>query len=276
MRHIPFLLTAALAACSPEPAQEPAPEPQPAPAAEPATLAPGATLHYTRSNSDGSMPERILVHIVSPTELAVAKMVDRCRDAALVTAVFDPATGEAQALTGGRLGRDGRQVPQAFLTLVPDETTGRRLDVRFGESQGPVAETIPAPPAPWRMYDFDLAEFALFGPRAAGDFTYGLAMAWPEGDPPVLDLLGEAAATFSGAGEIAGRPVNRFAIAGPAFGAKGGEIAFDAATGHVVEARLAAPNHPGYTDFLLKLDRITEGEAAWREDLAAHWRDCPA
>ncbi|MDZ4762095.1 MAG: hypothetical protein SGJ21_13600 [Alphaproteobacteria bacterium] len=47
---------------------------------------PGATLHDTRSNQDGSLPERVLVHVVSPSELAVAKMVGRCTDAALVTA----------------------------------------------------------------------------------------------------------------------------------------------------------------------------------------------
>lgn len=274
MRYAPFLLAASLSACSRAP--EPAPAPDPAPAAEPAALAPGTTLHYTRSNSDGSMPERILVHIVSPTELAVAKMVERCTSAALVTAAFDATTGEAQAMVGGRLGRDGEQVPQVFLTPVHDETTGRRLDVRFGEAHGPVAESIPAPPAPWRIYDFDFAEFALFGPRSGEDFAWGLAMTWPAGDPPMLHLLGEATAAFAGTGEIDGQSVNRFTIAGPAFGAKGGEISFDAATGHVVKARLAAPNHPGYTDFLLKLDRIAEGETAWREDLAAHWRDCPA
>jgi hypothetical protein len=272
-----------LAACAaeetPDPGAPATPIPAaPAPAATTAPTTPptGATLHYTRSNSDGSLPERILVHIVSPTELAVAKMVDRCKDAALVTAVFDPAAGEAIRMTGGRLGRDGQQVPQAHLTLVthPDQT--RRIDVRFGDPQGPVAETIPAPPSPWRMYDFDLAEFALFGHRDSSDFAFGLAIAWPDDNPPIVDLLGEAQATLASTDIRDGREVRTYQIGGPALGAAGGPLTLDAAQGYVVEAKFGAPNHPGYTDFHLKLDRIVEGEAAWREDLASHWRDCPA
>ncbi|HEY7798500.1 MAG TPA: hypothetical protein VIA80_07040, partial [Hyphomonadaceae bacterium] len=79
----------------------------------------GTTLTYTRSNQDGTKAERILVHIVSSTELHVAKMVDACTDAAYVTATFDPATKEATRLVGGRLTREGTQSPQAFLDLDP-------------------------------------------------------------------------------------------------------------------------------------------------------------
>jgi len=245
---------------------------QPAKASAPPT---GATLHYTRSNWDGSHPERILVHIASPTELAVAKMVGPCTDAALVTGEFDADTGEALWLTGGRLGRDGAQVPQLYLTPAHDAASGKRLDIRFGDPAGPVQFSLPAPPSPWRIYDFDFAEFALFGPRKAADFSFGLAMTWPDEDDPGFLSLGETTASYSGTEPNGQRMVHAYSVGGPAFGEKGGVLKLDAAAGYVVEARLGRPNHPGYENYLLKLDRVIEGEAAWREAIAAHWRGCP-
>lgn len=134
----------------------------------------GTTLSYIRSNQDGTLPERVIVHVVSPTEVHVAKMVAPCTDAAYVTAVFDPATQEATRLVGGRLTREGTQSPQVFLDFT---ASTRTLDVRFGDPAATPAETHPAPPAPWRMYDFDLAEFSLLGPRDHKDFSFGFAMA---------------------------------------------------------------------------------------------------
>jgi hypothetical protein len=238
----------------------------------------GLTLSYIRSNQDGTLPERILMHVVSPTEVHVAKMVSPCSDAAYVTGEFDAATGEATRLVGGRLTREGGQNPQAFLTLAPET---RKLDVRFGNPASDPVEVHDAPPAPWRMYDFDLAEFALFGPVATADFTYGVALAWPDGTSPALRILGLAQADFLYSSDNGAR--NHFRIFGPAFtdpttGNRGGELITDARSGHVIEARLGRPNHTGYTNFMMKLVEATpapEGANAWRSALAAHWANCP-
>jgi hypothetical protein len=255
-----------------------------APAAEPIAAAEqnnvGATLFYTRSNQDGTLPEHIVMHVVSPTEVHVAKMVSPCTDAAYVTAVFDPATTEATRLVGGRLQKDGTQLPQAFLDL--DRATNQ-LTVRMGDPASPPVETHPAPAAPWRMYDFDLSEFALFGPRELEDFSLGLAMAWPDGSSPVLRILGEIKATPIGSESstfINGDAIITFLISGPEFegGAGDNMILFDRKHGHVVIARLSRPNHPGYDNFELVLNSVARenGEQAWREALTAHWKDCPA
>jgi hypothetical protein len=252
----------------------------------------GTTLTYTRSNQDGTKAERILVHIVSSTELHVAKMVDACTDAAYVTATFDPATKEATRLVGGRLTREGTQSPQAFLDLDPK---ARKLTVRLGDPASQPVETHNAPPAPWRMYDFDLAEFALFGQRGSQPFDFGLAMAWPDGSSPVVRILGQAHAAplDSGArvfssdadpayGEAAEgllQPFTLYAVSGSAFADDGGGFLWlNPETGHVIEASFTAPNHPGYDNFMLKLTAIDRetGPAAWRDALAAHWKDCPA
>ena len=236
----------------------------------------GATYSYIRSNQDGSKPEHILVHIVSNHEVHVAKMVEPCTDAAYVTAEFDAMSGEATKLVGGRLTREGTQLAQAFLSFDP---ATRRMEVRYGDDASAPAETLDAPPAPWRMYDFDLAEFALFGRRKSEDFQFGLVMAWPDGPPPMVKMLGEVNATYVDSDrEPDGiKTTNRYTLEGPALPG-GGELILDARYGNVIEARIARPNHSGYTDFLLKLDSaaLENGEKVWRDALAAHWKGCPA
>ena len=261
---LPFVATQQTAAA----AQATAPPPDPT----------GTTLAYIRSNQDSTLPEFIYMHVVSPTEIHVAKMVGPCTDAAYVTAMFDPATREATQLIGGRLNREGGQTPQAWLTFLPDT---RRLEVRFDGPQGKPAEAYDAPPAPWRMYDFDLAEFALFGPRAPRDFRVGFAMAWPDDTAPTFRILGAVYAKFLYSSDKGAK--NHFRVSGPAFtdpvvGDRGGELITDAKLGHVIEARFGRPNHTTYANFMLKLTAATpapDGETVWRKALADHWANCP-
>lgn len=236
----------------------------------------GTALFYTRSNQDGTKPETVIVHIVSPTELHVAKMVAPCTDAAYVTAVIDPATHEPTQLVGGRLQRDGSQLPQAWLRV--DQST-RKLTVRFGKPDAPIAETHTAPPAPWRMYDFDLAEFALAGPPAKDNFTFGMAMAWPGADPPSIKILGEARADLLVASSSRSNHYALYTVTGEPFGPDGGGVLkLDPVGGHVINARLDRPNHPGYDDFMLQLDAVhrADGDLAWNDAIAKHWKNCPA
>jgi hypothetical protein len=239
----------------------------------------GMTLSYIRSNQDGTLPERVIVHVVSPTEVHVAKMLAPCTDAAYLTAVFDPVTREATRLVGGRLTRESTQEPQAFIDLVPGT---RSLEVRFGDPASRPAEIHPAPLAPWRIYDFDLAEFALFGPHDHKDFTFGFVMAWPDGTSPTLRVLGAVNAKFLYSSDDGAK--DHYRLSGPAFtdpviGNRGGELIADASNGHVIEARFGRPNHPGYDNFMLKLTEAappSAGAETWRNALAEHWRNCPA
>jgi hypothetical protein len=69
----------------------------------------GRIYHYQRSNRDGSSPEHIHVFHESSREVEVYKMVERCTNAALVTAELDYELWSATRLVGGRLTRDGTQ-----------------------------------------------------------------------------------------------------------------------------------------------------------------------
>jgi hypothetical protein len=272
MRIITFTFAAlCLGACHPEAPAAGTPE---AKAPAPQTLPNGATLTYLRSNQDGSMPETILVHIVSPTEVHVAKMVERCTDAAYVTAVFDPAAGEATQLVGGRLQKDGTQLRQAWLTLDP---ATRNIDVRTGDPNSAPMETHPAPPAAWRMYDFDFAEFALFGPREPKDFSFGLALAWPDTAPPLVSILGQVDAKYANSpvgpdGKLASNVYHLESADLPG----GGDLFTHASYGYVEMASIQRPNHSGYASFrlILKDAALENGDAVWRDTIAAHWKDC--
>jgi hypothetical protein len=123
-------------------------------------------------------------------------------------------------------------------------TLGRQIPARAGEGAGD-AEIHPAPLAPWRIYDFDLAEFALFGPHDHKDFSFGFVMAWPDGTSPTLRILGAVNAKFLYSSDEGAK--DHYRLSGPAFtdpviGNRGGELIADARSGHVIEARFGRPN----------------------------------
>lgn len=257
-------LALALAACSSAPAAQPSAEiPDPI----------GGTRFYVRSNQDGTRPERIIVHRESATLLAVSKQVNPCTNAAYVTAEFDLSRGEARALTGGRLTRELTQ--EAFAHVVAD-LNDRTLQIDVPPAN--VHERLTGIGAPWRIYDFDLADIsAAMEGRAApqSDWAFFTVLAWPAERPgePFVSNLGRADARFVGAEQRQERATLRYDVTG----ALNGSIWLDAARGFVVEARFAEPNHPGYDDFALVLERVVDGragETAWNDALAAHWGGC--
>lgn len=230
----------------------------------------GAILHYLRSNSDGSEPEAVSVWLRPDGPIEVFKRISPCTNAALVTASFDPDSGEAVALAGGRLGRDGSQQPFAWLSM--DDT--RELTVRLGAPEAAPHQTMAlAPGTVWRLYDFDFADWnaAADGPPA-DLIRFELALVWPDSDPP-LSSLGLGEARWIRDEMRLGRATRRYAVTGDGFA--GGDLWLEASTGTVVEVQWAQPNHSEYRDFHLVLTGQDEGEAAWRALLASHWADCP-
>lgn len=235
----------------------------------------GSTLFYTRSNHDGSMAERIVMHRQSAQRMIVNKMVDPCTNAAYVTADFNANSGEAVRLVGGRLTRSLEQ--DAFATLELDMPTAT-LSTRVVLPDGVIEEELADVRPPWRLYDFDLADVnaALQGrPAPTRDFYFMVVLAWPEaGAPRFVTNRGRAEVVHVGAEEHSGHATQKYDVSG----SLNGTLWLDAANGHVVEARFDEPNHPGYDNFSLVLTREAEapqGDAAWREAMAAHWRDCP-
>jgi hypothetical protein len=226
----------------------------------------GRLYHYTRSNHDGTLPERVVVFRKSATQVEVYKSVERCKTAAYVTAEIDPPTGDARRLVAGKVARDGTQ--SAFGEI-------RRAGTTLVLSAGDVRDQVESIERPWHLYDFDLATLTVVPHTRAAAFSFGLALTWPDVNDP-LRYLGRADATFLRVEQRRGVRALRFEVAGPAFGGRGGPIWFDAVGGHIIEARWGVPNHDEYTDFALVLERVEDGgDPAWRALLRAHYATCP-
>ncbi len=234
----------------------------------------GDILHYVRSNTDGTMPESISVYQASPTEVEVFKRVRPCTPAALVTGKFDPVSDQALSLVGGRLAQDGTQAAFGWLKHV---SAADVIEVNFDGPDGVAVETGQLPGSgPWRLYDFDFADFnALARPPVAGETRqYDLALVWPAGEPGVdqIRISGAMTATWQGSVKAHEGPAVRYALSGA--GLDGGTLDLDPQDGTVVEVRAPAPNHPGYTDYFLRRTGRDQGAEAWANLLAAHWSDC--
>lgn len=84
--------------------------------------------------------------------------------------------------------------------------------------------------APWRLYDFDFADFnALTRPPDRGKtLTWSPALAWPDAPPEsILKSMGVLTAACQGAGHRAGTRAHRHALSGAGF--DGGQMRPDAA-----------------------------------------------
>jgi hypothetical protein len=238
-------------------------------AAAPAPQAP-TILHYLRSNQDGGLPENVWVYRPDATHVEVYKSVERCGNAAFVTATFDPATLQATQLIGGRVAEDGSQEQFAWLD-VRDGAIHARIPATSLE------QTIPLGGANWFLYDFDLADLnarMASKPAPRANFALWAALAWPEdGVRDLFRPLGDINASFVGDDVRFGQPALRYEVRG----ALHGTIWLDADEGHVMEARFAQPNHPGYANYRLTLEGVSHGgEAEWRDRLRSHWADCEA
>jgi len=236
----------------------------------------GRILHYERSDADGSQVERVSSFQTAPDAVVVYKMRSRCTNAALVTARFDLDGGQATSLVGGRLTRSGAQEPFAWLE---HDARSDALAVRVSSPDSPPLETAALPSAaPWRLYDFDFADFNALArpPVRARDLTFDLALIWPEpaDDGRMMRVPGVVRATWRSEEAHLGEPAHRYGLSGA--GMDGGDLWLAARDGVVLEVRSPLPNHPGYGAFRLRLTGRDAGDDQWRALLADHWRGCPA
>ena len=234
----------------------------------------GRIYSYVRSNQDGSNAETIHVFRGREDYLEVAKMRERCTDAALVLAQLDIPTAQATKLVAGRLQRDGTQRAVGRLDWNAE---GPQLDLRFLVDGRETTQSLKLAAVPWHLYDFDLASLAVpMRAKPKASFNFDLAMVWPDDPSRLLRYLGRAEATFVREEDFLGRKAFLFDLGGPAFGNLGGPIWFDALEGHMLGADLGLPNHPGSKDLRMRLTQIRQGgRPTWHRLLTSHYYACP-
>ena len=249
----------------------------PEPAAQPIDRI-GRIYSYVRSDRDGSEAEIIRVFRASRTQIEVIKMRGRCNNSAYVTAELDIERGYALRHGGGRLRPNAGREEFAVITYDPAR---RRIVGHVDLPTGRLALGIDVPDTPFHVYDIDLASLTITNqyrtdPRA--DFSFGMPIIWPDGGPEgLMRYMGRADLRFVREEMRNGRRAYRFEAGGPAFGARGGPIWFDAAEGHIIAAEWGIPNHSEHRDFALRLTGVSDGGGAeWRRLLTAHYENCPA
>jgi hypothetical protein len=243
-----------------------------APAAEPVG---DAIYHYVRSNSDGSEPEHIVHFRPNRTEVAVYKWVSKCSTAAYVTAEMNQGVTQARRYVAGKVARDGSQA--RFGTLTLDEPAAALvLNVELAAES--IAERFKLAGRPFILYDFDLADLnAVLQHNGGGKgFRFELPLIWPDEGPSLFRAQGRLTARLSGREQHLGRETLRFDLAVGEPTPATGRLWLDAKDHFIVEAELGLPNHPGYKDFRLRLDRVeTGGQKAWDALTQGHYAGCP-
>ncbi len=242
----------------------------------------GRIYYYERTNSDGSMDERVAVFRRDEINLEVYKSVSLCLNAALVTAKMDWDAFSASSLTGGSLRPDAQHVEFAFMTW--NKETGI-IDIVVKLPDGDLRNEVKVETRPWHLFDFDFASLTVATPHLSsrtGAFTFGMPLAWvnPDVDDPFV-WMGDVTARYQQDEERLGVASRRYKLTGTALtgerstGAEGA-LWLAAEGGHVVDAILPVPNHDGYKDFRLRLLKVSDGgETEWTNLLRAHFADCP-
>jgi len=241
----------------------------------------GRIYYYERSNTDGTLDERITMYRQDATHIAVYKENGLCRNAALVTAELDPETLSATRITGGQLLPNAEIMEFAFLVM---NEAGTQVDLLVQMPNMEIRNEFVVENPHWTLFDFDFSDFNMAAPHLdnphAG-FNFGMALVWA--DPSAADPLfwvGDLDAEFVGSGEHLGVHADEYRLTGSALEHElaigdEGRLWLDAEEGHVVDVTVPAPSHPGYTDYRLRLLDVSDGgEAEWTQLLTAHWENC--
>ena len=241
----------------------------------------GRIYYYERSNLDGSLDERITMFRRSVDEIEVYKENGFCRNAALVTAELDFETFSADVITGGQLLPEAEVVQFAFLSWDKPQ---QQLNIRVQMPDVEIRDEAPILHPTWHLYDFDLASLTVMTPHLSephAGFSFGMALVWADAsttDP--LTWMGDINADYVGSEMHEGEGVDVYILEGSALdgerstGAEG-RLLLDPDDGHIVDAILPVPSHPGYTDFRLRLLNVSDGGVEeWESLLRAHYEGC--
>ncbi|HXC74310.1 MAG TPA: hypothetical protein VN640_06485 [Sphingomicrobium sp.] len=244
--------------------------PQPAPVGD-------AIYHYVRSNRDGSQIEHVVHFRPTRTRIAVYKWVEKCTTAAYVTAEMEPDLAEGRQFVAGKVAKDGSQA--AFGTLTLDaKSPALTVDVTPPGSTERIQETHKLQGRRFLLYDFDFADLNTFFQehRDAMHESFALPVIWPIAGPTVFRDYGTLHVSLGGEEVREGLKTKRFDLGVEGAKAATGAVWVDAADGHIVEAELGLPNHLGYQDFRLKLERVEPGgKTAWDALTRSQYANCP-
>jgi hypothetical protein len=240
-----------------------------------AAATPSPIYHYVRSNRDGSRAEHVVQFRPTRTSVFVYRWVEKCTTAAYITAAMSDDLRDARFFAAGMVARDGTQAQFGTLTFDPRILTLSVDGKRPGGSRVQGEHMLKA--RPYLLYDFDFADLNSFlqEQRPRSDFSYALPVIW-RSDPNIIRDLGILHARYAGEEQHLGQKAVRYALSVDGPTPATGALWTDAHQGFIIEAELGLPNHMGYKDFRLKLEKIEEGGgAAWEALTKSQYANCP-
>ncbi|HEY1012005.1 MAG TPA: hypothetical protein VGE07_04815 [Herpetosiphonaceae bacterium] len=221
----------------------------------------GSAFHYRKSNLDGSSPAAVSMYLSDGETLEVLKVEAHGVDAPLIRARLDWERFGADRLRSWLVTGDGvrRQMAEfsaeAEVIKVHLPMAGRN-------------ERVPIAHLPFHVYNFDLLSLVLMVPHLARpDEPFSVGLYQPGFSPrakSALEYLGLA--EFDPAGEVEDEGVvcRRYAVGGPAFGGKTGQLWAERDTGLVRWIAIPVPDHPDWDSFMLTFERQERlGRAQW-------------
>lgn len=231
----------------------------------------GRTLHYTKSNRDGSKAIEVVVHLEDQDTVDVYKIENRGRWLAHVRGRMDwQAFTVGSAKSWNQL-ESGEPNLQAELTL---DRTANLYRSTFGPYQAPASIGH----LPLVVYNFDFIGANVIWPFrvdpkadlelgvADPDFAAMAALPKVPGSyPQAFPYRGTARFRFVGEGEHRGVPCWRYAVGGPAFGGREGTLLVNKVHGYWELFEHPQADNPSWQDFRFELQRVeTMTLGQWR------------
>ena len=241
----------------------------------------GRIYYYERSNTDGTMDERITIFRRDATHIEVYKENGLCRRSSVVRAELDLDTLSAPVITGGQLQPNAEIMSFAFVEV---NDAGDQADMLVRLPDMEIRNEAEINHANWVLFDFDFASLTVATPHLdnpRGGFDFGMALIWADpSSPDPFFWMGDLQAEHIGEEEHLGVQSDQYRLTGSALDhelaiGSEGQLWLDAEEGHIVDIVVPAPSHPGYTDYRLRLLDISDGgEAEWTALLTAHFQGC--
>ncbi|MFN8009865.1 MAG: hypothetical protein U0P81_00510 [Holophagaceae bacterium] len=236
-----------------------------------ARVAVGRTLHYTKSNRDGSKPIEVVIHLEDADTVDAYKIENRGRWLAHVRATMDWATFTVRASRSWNQLESGEPNLQAELAL--DAKAGT-YTARFG----PYAAPATVGHLPLVVYNFDFTGANVIWPFrtdpkadlelgvADPDFTAMASLPKAPGAyPQAFPYRGKAIFSFAGEAEHRGVPCWKYRVGGPAFGDAEGTLLVNKAQGYWELFEHPKADNPAWKDFKFELEKVeTLSLAQWQ------------
>lgn len=231
----------------------------------------GRTLHYTKSNRDGSKAIQVVVHLEDRDTVDVYKIENRGRWLAHVRGTLDWATFTVASSKSWNRLESGEPNLQAELAL---DSGAHTYTARFGPNTAPSKVGH----YPLVVYNFDFIGANVIWPFRVDpqadlelgvvdpDFAAIAALPPVPGTyPQAFPYRGKAVFRFVGEGEYRGVACWKYAVGGPAFGGAEGTLLVNKAHGYWELFEHTRPDNPEWKDFKFELQRVEHlSSTQWR------------